>query len=501
MGILLVAVTATAMAMATPDWLSQIRHDPVAFRDRLLVDTGSGLELLRDCMEPWQRTDFEALDAGWAKAAGSKMPDDMEVISRAYLERPRGHSKTTDIALMSSWATFTANRKLNGFVAAADRDQARLIRDAIDGFCRNNPWLGQFLKINNYEVSNPHTGSKIEILASDASTNFGLTPNFIIADELTHWLKAVTQENWEALFSSAAKKQNCMVVIISNAGMGEGSSWQWRVREHARTSPDWYFSRIDGPTASWITKKQLNEQEGILSPSAYKRLWLNMWVSGTGDALEPSDIDAAFTLPGPLGGRLKWDGHVHLGGLDIGIKQDHSAFVILAIEPGSGRVKLAHCHSWKPPKGGKVDLLAVRDHVDDMARRFDTRAIYYDPHQCEAIAQELAQATRLRPALRLEEMQFVGRNLNDMAAAMLQAFRGRKIDLYPHEDLKRDLLRLTIAEKSFGYKLEAVHDEYGHADRAIAMAIVLPMALEVAEYRRGPQMDSLGDMTTLPGVG
>jgi len=501
MAMLLVAATAATTAMAIPDWQQLARSDPKAFRARLLIDTGNGPVLFVNCMEPWQDADFSALDAGWAKSAGAKMPDGLEVVLRAYLERPRGHSKTTDIATMASWTIFAADRKIFGVVAAADRDQARLIRDAIDGMKRNNSWLDPYLKIHNYEIHNPHTGSKIEILASDAATNYGLTPDFVIADELTHWLKQSTQDNWETLFSSAAKRPNCMVVIISNAGIGEGASWQWRVREHARTSPDWHFSRIDGPHASWITEKQLVEQQGILSTSAYKRLWLNQWVSGAGDALEPSDVDAAFTLPGPLGGRLRYEGHVHLAGLDLGVKHDHAALVVLAAQPGSGRVKLAHCQSWKPPTGGEIDLQAVRDATDEVARRYSTAAVYYDPHQCKLLAQELAAPTALRPGLRMEEMPFVGNRLNEMASVLLQAFRSRKVDLYHDEDLKRDLLRLSIVEKSYGYKLESVSDEYGHADRAIALAIVLPMALEVAEYRSGPIGDSLGGLTRLPGVG
>jgi hypothetical protein len=41
-----------------------------------------------------------------------------------------------------------------------------------------------------------------------------------------------------------------------------------------------------------------------------------------------------------------------------------------------------------------------------------------------------------------------------------------------------DLGRLTIVEKSYGYRLEAVRDEHGHADLATALAIALPIAVE-----------------------
>ena len=47
----------------------------------------------------------------------------------------------------------------------------------------------------------------------------------------------------------------------------------------------------------------------------------------------------------------------------------------------------------------------------------------------------------------------------------------RKIDLYDDPLLVRDLSRLTIVEKHFGHKLEAVSAADGHADRAIALPL------------------------------
>jgi len=68
-----------------------------------------------------------------------------------------------------------------------------------------------------------------------------------------------------------------------------------------------------------------------------------------------------------------------------------------------------------------------------------------------------------------------------MARDLLSAFRGGQIEMYNNPQLINDLSRLTIAEKSFGYKLEAASDEEGHADRAVALAIALPQALYLCQ--------------------
>ncbi len=44
----------------------------------------------------------------------------------------------------------------------------------------------------------------------------------------------------------------------------------------------------------------------------------------------------------------------------------------------------------------------------------------------------------------------------------------------------------------YGYKLESVSDEYGHADRATALALQLPGALEAAGYDTRPMGESVG---------
>ena len=77
---------------------------------------------------------------------------------------------------------------------------------------------------------------------------YGLTPDFAVVDEVTHWR---SRDLWDALLSSAAKRSTCMFVVISNAGFLD--DWTWQTRELIRTDPAWYFSRLDGPVASWIT--------------------------------------------------------------------------------------------------------------------------------------------------------------------------------------------------------------------------------------------------------
>ncbi len=283
-----------------------------------------------------------------------------------------------------------ATRPIRGFAYAADRDQARLLRDAMQTLTRLNPLLGSTLSIESFRVKNiadshPGRDGELSIESSDAASSWGVLPDLIIADELTHWPGDGTL--WHSLVSSAAKRANCLFIVIANAGVGQGTSWQWTVRENARTSPDWYFSRLDGPKASWITEKTLAEQKRLLPDAVYRRLWMNQWSTGGGDALDAADIEAAVTLDGPMWSNLP--GHSCIAGLDLGVKRDHSAFVVLACDHSTARVKLAWVESWKPTAGESVNLERVRMGVLTQSQRLGITGVFYDPWQCEYLAQRL----------------------------------------------------------------------------------------------------------------
>ena len=488
--------------------LRELQSNPPAFRRSLRIDADGDAVLFADVVEDWQRRDFDAIDPAWQRVAGQQVEPPYQ---RAWLERPRGHSKTTDVAVMTTWAVFASRRKLTGIVAAADREQARLIRDAIDTLVRLNPWLAKILDVQAFVVRNRHTGSELQILASDVASSYGLTPDFVVADELTHWRKA---ELWESLFSSAAKRPSCLLVVICNAGFGD--SWQWELRESARTRDDWFFHRLDGPQATWITDSVLAEQRAMLPDIAYRRLWENVWTDGEGDAFDPDDIAAALSLAGPTG--QPETGWQYVAGLDIGLRHDSTAFAIVGkhvghverrpakrqripssamramidlglidgrptakddvtYHAGSGRLKLAALHVWTPKAGKTVELASVENTVAEYAKRFRLR-VGFDPWQAMQLAQNLRAL-----GVPMLEVNFTGGNLQAMARATLDAFQDRQIALYPDADLQADLKAVRVVEKSYGFRFESNRGKRNggtrHADTVTALGIGLHVARSV----------------------
>ena len=465
--------------------------NPAAFRADLVVDVDGVARRFGDVMDSWQAEDFDALDAALMRCNGRSEAD---ARTRAYLERGRGHSKTTDLAVTACWALAFATRAIRGYCFAADKDQAGLLKDAMATVVRLNPWLSGILDVQkslvvNVAAGHPGEGSKLEIFTSDVGSSYGILPDLIIADELCHWQGDGSL--WHSLLSSAAKRKHCLLVTISNAGFVD--SWQWSVREAARTDPAWIFSRLDGPQASWLTQERLEEQRRMLPAVAYARLWENQWSSGGGDALLPSDIDAAFIdgLQPMTGTEPGW---LFVAGCDLGLTRDCSAVVVLAVPEGgiAGRIRLAHNRLWRPTLGKKIDLSEVERHLLELDAQFGLETVAFDPWQMEHLAQRLEADTghRRRNARRrygnqpwMREIPPTGANLREQATLVIESFTDRRLQLYDCEPLRRDLLKLRVEEKSYGMRLTSPRDGEGHGDSFSAFALALLVGHELAGKR------------------
>jgi hypothetical protein len=382
---------------------------------------------------------------------------------------------------------------LSGIGAAGDQDQAHLLRDAIGRLLYVNPWLAKLLEVQSYRVLNARTESSLDIISSDAPTSYGLTPDFVIADEVVHWK---SRDLWDSLLSSSAKRSTCMLVVITNAGLQD--DWTWKLREAVRTDPGWHFSRLDGPVASWITPDRLAEQERLLPAVAYRRLWLNEWTTGGGDALTADDINLAF-FPDlrPQSGAVP--GFEYVAGVDLGVSRHASAVCVLGVRrthAGHGNIRLAFTRSWRPAKGKKVDLQEVEDALAVLHDSFGFKQLNYDPWEARHMASRLQSGGMGRPAgetrwgrqrreaLPMVECPPTGKTLQAIATAVIEAFNDRRLELFEDADLRRDLSRLRIEERQYGFRLVSPEDEHGHGDLGTAFCLATLAASELAGKKK-----------------
>lgn len=462
--------------------LTRYASDFLAFAADLHVPLGASTGRLGSHWAPFQKLDFEALAPGLhCLARGEVAP-----IRRFWIERTKGGSKDSDCAVAILWLLAFAGRSLRIQVGAADQQQAAEVRDIIRSILNIdsplNRVLARVVEVQKFAVvshaSTPgRPESQVEILTSDAYSSHGARPDVVIANELSH---VGSEAFMQTLLDNADKLPHSLVVVATNAG--EVGSWQEKWRDIARESPRWHVSVLNQP-APWVSETDLAESRLRNPPHRFARLWQGVWSSGEGDALNPADIAACTTLVGPSSPRQD---RIYLAGLDLGVKRDHSALCIVSADQQTGRVELVNCVSWRPQDfaDGVVDLEVVRETVEHANRLYNFRCVGYDPWQAHLLAQELVRA-----GVPMREWVFNSGNKDFMARSLLEAFANRTIALYREPQLERDLMRLRIKEGPLGFRLDAVKDADGHADRAIALAIVLPAALYLAREFYEPRAE------------
>jgi hypothetical protein len=457
--------------------LAKYAGDFLAFAADLHVPLGARSGRLGDHWAEFQRADFAAVASLLlAIAQGVIAP-----IRNFWIERTKAGSKDSDVAVMILWLLLFSPRFVRIQVGAFDREQASELRYIIKAILNIdaplNRLLADAIDVQQYRIiAHPGgTESVCEILTTDAWGSHGSRPDLLVVNELTH----VQSESFvQTLMDNTDKVPHAGRIIATNSG--EVGSYQEKYRDIARDSDRWHVSVLNEP-APWVSADDLAESQKRNPPHRFNRLWRGIWSSGEGDGLNPADIAACTTLKGPQHWRRD---RIYCAGLDLGINRDHSALCILAADPRKGMVELSALWSWNPADyGGKVDLIEIRHVVSNAYQMYQFVGCKYDFWQAELMAQEL-QAD----GVPMSETKMGAEDLNLITRSLLDAFSNRRIALYPHDGLQRDLLRIRVKETLRGFKLEAVRDDAGHADRALALACCLPAALALAtQYQPEPE--------------
>ena len=174
---------------------------------------------------------------------------------------------------------------------------------------------------------------------------------------------------------------------------------------------------------------------------------------------------------------------MYVAGLDLSVSHDHSGLMILGINVERQLLKTAWWKRWAPPKNGEIDLMDIEKTCVRTSKQFRLSYLFYDPSQAVLMAQRLR-----KQSVPAKEMSFQKQgNMVAMAESLLQVVETRKLQCYDDAErsLRGDFGKFSIVEKSFGHKLEAVSDEFGHADVGTALVICLPFAVDMLEGVRG----------------
>jgi hypothetical protein len=456
--------------MLDPHKWATYANNPAAFRADLMIDRSGKSVCLGDALDPWQNDDFRAMDGAWLACVGRG--DDYAGRMNAWLVRPRGHSKTSDQAVMAAWALSFAPRLVRGVAAAADRDQSRLLRDAILQLVKLNPWLSTILEVQAYVVRNvadghPGCHSTIEIISSDSQSAYGLLIDFCLCDEPTHW-SAAAEELWVALFSATGKRKNVLFCAILNAGFK--SHWSYRVNESVKEDPAWYFHHLDGYRASWTSPAAIERMRRLLPAIQAGRLIDNKWSDETGQGLPATELRRTVCLAGPVECKPASIYGVAIG-LDIGISRDNASLVAVGWNVPRQKLVLLDNTVFSPSDytDGEVRIADIETEILDYRRRFDANSIASDAWQAKMLLQRLAN---MRLFTNVIAIQMSAKSKTAQAKALLECLRDGILELYPGH-LSKDLDEASVIERLAGVAIVSPRNERGHGDSLSALSVLL----------------------------
>ena len=379
-----------------------------------------------------------------------------------FVTRPRGGSKTTDLAGVAL-AALVDQVPPGGrvFIVATDRDQARLDVDAIDGFVRRTPGLSGAVVVDRYQVTTT-TGARLEVIPADAASSYGLRGCLFIVEEVTVWPQG-NQAVWTSIISAVPKVPGCRLVCLGSSG--DPSHWSYKVRERARVSEAWRLHEVPGPVP-WISPDALEEQKALLTDSQYARLHLNIWTAAEDRLVSVENLRACVRLDGPLEPK---PGQRYVCGLDLGLKNDRSVAAICHRE--GDEVVLDRIAVWQGTPSNPVVLRLVEEWIIEAARRYKAEVIA-DPWQATGLLQRLKVA-----GVKASEYVFSAQSVGRLAVTLHTCIRDHRLALPNDEELIDELANVRLKESSPNvYRLD--HDPDRHDDRAVALALCALHLLE-----------------------
>ena len=398
-------------------------------------------------VRPWQRRFLEAV---YAEDAAGDRP-----VRTAVLTMPRKNGKTQIVAGLALCHLLGPEAEARGeiYAAANDRFQSGKTFNEIVAILDSVPELDARVNVTKFRkeievLAGPGKGSLFAALSADAAGKHGLSPSFIVYDELG---QAPKRDLYEALDTAMGARDNPLMVVIStqaaddhaimselvdygqkvNAGELEDAAFHltfygasdaddpWHPDTWAKANP----ALGDFRSLSDVQRQAAQAQRMPSAEHSFRNLILNQRVSAHVRFIAKAEWDMNGTAPdlAYLRGRPCY------AGLDLSASRDLTAFVMVF-----------------PDDNGHFDVLA-RFYLPEAGLRDKSEAdrVPYDVWARQGILTAIPGAT--------VDPSFVAQDIAEAAAEY--ELQGLAYDRWRINDLKRELSLIGAEDlplKEFG---------------------------------------------------
>ena len=415
--------------------------DPPIFKTKTGEMIGGGeraVRFLRSLKHPKSRAAKRAfvLDAWLERIVrriyGARHKDGTPIIKTVLLLLPRGNRKTSLAAALALLHTIGPERVPGGEVisAASDQKQARIGFDEAANIIRCDTRIRNRIRVVDHRnrIIYPAEGTFYEAISSDAGTQHGRTPVFVLADELHAWKR---RDLWDVLRSGLPKTKGSLVVIATTAGRGQDNV-AFEIYDYGRkvargdiedpaflpilfeapADCDWRDEEIwklvnpglacGYPDIDGLRQLAREAENRPGDRESFRQLHLNIWLDHSHSPFvemavydrgnTPIDLDA-------LRGRPCWlavdlSSTTDLTAIVAAWKDDDGGYIVKPwfFCPGDNLRARADIDGvpypfWKeqefitPTPGNVVDYDYVEETIRDLCAKFDVQEIAFDPHK------------------------------------------------------------------------------------------------------------------------
>ncbi|MGB2864857.1 MAG: terminase TerL endonuclease subunit [Sedimentisphaerales bacterium] len=400
----------------------------------------------------------------------------------ALLGTPKKCGKSTLAAIVALFL-LCSKKFAEIYIVGPDLEQSTLVvYSKIRTSLRLNKELHGLCKIGRKEIVHRETGSFIRPLAC-SSTNAGLNPTLCVFDELWRFNTQEAVQAYDELTNIPSKDNLNLIVTYAGYAEDEGSILYGIYKKgidqaEGREDRDkqflfrWYGEELYSHIP-WVTKNYLTLQRSRLRPNTYARLHQNEWVSGTESFISSTILDDC-THNHRKG--MSFDGKVCLG-VDIGLKHDCSAVVVVGRVPDKDKSLILIDHSIFIPDAKHHQIINLEQTIErDILRyndKYKIQAVLYDPYQFARSAATLKNAH-----IRMVEFPQTVGNTCEMTEALSTLLQNHCLLLYPDKTIRQHLLNARVKETQRGWRLVK-----GRKSKKIDLDIALAMAVLGAQQK------------------
>jgi phage terminase large subunit-like protein len=404
----------------------------IAFLEDLPITSG---KLAGGTMEmrPWQR---EFIEAVYAEDAKGRRP-----VRTAILSMARKNGKTQLAAGLALCHLMGPESEQRGEVysAALTRDQAAKLFQEMCAILAAHPELDDRANIIRFNkqieiLSGDGAGSIYAALSADAGSKMGLSPSFVVYDELG---SAPNRDLFDALDTATGARENPLMVCISTQAaadhhvFSELIDYGLQVQAGDVQDPSFHLTLYAAPQdadpwciETWLTanpalddfrsledvERQAAQAQLVPSKeSAFRNLILNQRVSAVARFIHKAEWDRCNAAPD----LTKLSGRECFGGLDLSGSRDLTAFVLAF--PNEDRSFDIKCQFFMPEAniaersnedrvpydlwarqgfitlipGATIDPSFVAHEIVQASQTFELQTVAYDRWRIEDLKREL----------------------------------------------------------------------------------------------------------------